>query len=433
MSRASREDILQAFLASQGVSTDTRTLAPGQVFFALKGPSFDGNEYVEEAFERGASYVVSDDHPQDHGLSSIFLVDNALEALQNLALDYRRTLSIPVLAVTGSNGKTTNKELLFSVLSQKFNVWCTQGNLNNHIGVPLTVLSARAVENVEFLIVEMGANHKGDILELCRIAEPTHGLITNVGKAHLEGFGGLEGVRQGKGELFYYLQAHGGVFFGNDLEYSIDYLPYDRSTSVGELLKLNNWDDAVVLSDSPLHVRCGSDDVVIPALHGAHQWKNVSNALAVASYFGVEKNLILTALENYLPPFNRYTAVRLGSNEVILDAYNANPSSMQASIAAFLNMTVDSRERLIILGEMLEMGAHTHQEHFLLATSESLENIECWFFGSGYENAIEFDKYDNKRFFRSFDELNKAFKRVQDRKIFIKGSRGNGLEKLVEK
>ena len=351
------QTLLEKFLSSTGVSTDTRNIQPSNLFFALKGPNFNANEMAAEALEKGAQYAVIDDADYLAGERTL-LVEDGLLALQALATAYRQTLTIPIVGLTGSNGKTTTKELIFSVLSQKYHCFATTGNLNNHIGVPLSVLSIK--KEHEIAVIEMGANKQGDIRELVHIAQPTHGLITNIGKAHLEGFGGLEGVRKGKGELFDYLNASGGVTF----------LP-QQAGAITEMFQERGMNNAVYVNEAlptslveakpMVRFSLASGEVIDSHLPGIYNFENIQLAIAVGKFFQLSVEQCTTGISTYIPNNHRSQFIKIGSNQVLMDAYNANPSSMSAAISHFA--ATDGEPKLLILGDMFELGDSTAEEH----------------------------------------------------------------------
>lgn len=347
---------------SSRVQTDTRALAAGELFFALKGPSFNGNAFALKALEMGASAVVVDEPIGATG-ENIFQVNDALETLQALALHHRRQFKIPFIAITGSNGKTTTKELVHAVLSSTYKTYTTKGNLNNHIGVPLTILSI--ADDAEIAIIEMGANHQREIESYCRIALPTHGLINNCGKAHLEGFGGVEGIRKGKGELFDFLALNNGTAFINaDLDYLLD-----MSSSIDNKVFYggkNTAYQANIIQSEPLlgmeinHEKWGTQQI-FTRLVGAYNKPNIEAAICIGNYFGIAFEKIKIAIEAYTPDNARSQLIIKGSNTIVLDAYNANPSSMQAAIENFSLM--HSENKCMFLGGMMELGEHSIKEH----------------------------------------------------------------------
>ncbi|MDJ0367537.1 UDP-N-acetylmuramoyl-tripeptide--D-alanyl-D-alanine ligase [Hymenobacter sp. H14-R3] len=351
------------YLAAQGqVSTDSRQPQPGTLFFALNGPSFRGADFAAGALAAGARHAVVDDETlaaQDP--AHYTYAPDPLAALQSLAQEHRRHFQGPVLAVTGSNGKTTTKELLTVVLAQKYNVLATIGNLNNHIGVPLTLLRLRPQEH-EVAIVEMGANHRGEIADYCQWAAPTHGLITNIGKAHLEGFGGEEGIALGKGELFDYLHFNDGVVFVNSLDAKLPAL----AAAVSQRVSYPGPDDtypATLLAARPqLHLRLWDGTEVAAQLTGEYNFPNMAAAAAVGAFFEVPAAQVATALAGYSPQNNRSQLVRTAhGNDLILDAYNANPSSMAAALRSFAQRP--EAPKLVVLGDMFELGATAAAEH----------------------------------------------------------------------
>ena len=363
------------YLAAQGqVSTDSRQPQPGTLFFALNGPSFRGADFAAGALAKGASHAVVDDEAlATHDPARYTYAPDPLAALQALAREHRRHFAGPVLAVTGSNGKTTTKELLTVVLAQKYNVLATIGNLNNHIGVPLTLLRLKPAEH-DFAVIEMGANHRGEIADYCQWAEPTHGLITNIGKAHLEGFGGEAGIAKGKGELFDYLAAHGGTLFINTLDAKIADvavaavganaagLAPRRATYPGPA---DTYPTAFLKADPALHLRLGDGTEVAAQLTGEYNFPNLAAAAAVGAFFEVPTTKIAAALATYNPQNNRSQLVHTDyGNDLILDAYNANPSSMAAALRSFAARPAPAGQgRVAILGDMFELGETSAAEH----------------------------------------------------------------------
>ena len=354
------EQLYDIFLQHPSAQTDTRKLKPGDIFFALKGPNFNGNAFARKAVETGAACAVIDEKEFEIP-GKTFLVNDVLTALQQLALHHRKKFSVPVLAITGSNGKTTTKELIHAVLSTAFITCTTEGNLNNHIGVPLTILKMRS--DAETAVIEMGANHLKEIESYCYIALPTHGLITNCGKAHLEGFGGVEGVRKGKGELYDFLRANHGTAF---VMWDYDYLR-QMSTGIPSVIKYGTHDadtEGVVFQSEPfLHVKMkkGFSGNISTQLVGDYNLPNVLAAVSVGKYFNVPEEKIKSAIENYIPSNSRSQMLEKGTNKIILDAYNANPSSMKLAIENFARLHADNK--VMILGAMAELGAESLAEH----------------------------------------------------------------------
>ena len=340
--------LYELYLRHPRISTDSRRIEPDSVFFALRGASFDGNRFAADALEKGAAYAVVDDpslpNTRPDKADRLIVVDDALQTLQALAREHRRELGLPILAITGSNGKTTTKELVSRVLAEKYEVYATRGNLNNHIGVPLTLLAM--TRDVEFGIVEMGASACGEIALLCSIAEPNYGIVTNIGRAHLEGFGGPEGVRRGKGELYDWLARTGGRVFVPANDPVLMSMAAERETLAAECYP-------TTLADGVEH-----------HLEGDYNRFNVAAAVAVGRYFGVDDERIRYAVGSYRPDNHRSQKIRTGQNTLILDCYNANPSSMQASLVNFRQEPLEGCTRkILILGDMLELGDWSDAEH----------------------------------------------------------------------
>jgi len=355
------EQLYSIYLQHPSVQTDTRKLKEGDLFFALKGPSFNGNEFAQHALKMGAAYAVIDE-PVDDKDERLILVDDVLTTLQLLAKHHREQFKIPFIGITGSNGKTTTKELVSTVLATHYITYTTQGNLNNHIGVPLTIL--RIANNAQMAVIEMGANHQKEIEGYCVYAQPTHGIITNAGKAHLEGFGGVEGVRKGKGELYAFIREHNGVVFAYD---DYDYL-HDMVKGIEQVDWYGSRNGTVtgyVAASEPflqVAVTKGvSFNTLSTQLVGAYNLPNILCAVAVGKYFNVPGEKIKTAIESYAPSNSRSQLVEQGSNKIILDAYNANPSSMKAAIENFAK--IDASHKVLLLGGMMELGEESKQEH----------------------------------------------------------------------
>ncbi len=358
------QSLYQLYLQYPSVQTDTRQLRKGDIFFALKGDNFNGNRFAAQALESGAAYCVVD---EDTGFTDDRLIytDDVLTTLQNLALEHRKSFisnNIPFIAITGSNGKTTTKELVHEVLASQYRTCTTKGNLNNHIGIPLTILSVKP--DAQMAVIEMGANHQKEIESYCRYTLPTHGIITNCGKAHLEGFGGIEGVRKGKGELYDYLRTANGTAF---VMWDYDYLR-DMSRGIPHIITYGtaNTDvtGTVTSSSGFLEVTLHNDNgnTLLPThLVGEYNLPNVLVAVAVGRHFGVPENQITAAISGYLPSNSRSQLVEKGSNKIILDAYNANPTSMKAAIENFAKM--DGEHKVLLLGGMMELGEESRAEH----------------------------------------------------------------------
>jgi len=422
------EELYKIFLKQREISTDSRHIQSGCLFFALKGEKFDGNKFAVGAIEAGAAYAVIDDEKYDG--SQTLLVDNTLEALQQLALMHRRKYNFPVVAITGSNGKTTTKELMNSVLIQKYQVTATKGNLNNHIGVPLTLL--KITDDTQLAIIEMGANHQGEIAELCRIAEPTHGLITNIGRAHLGGFGGFEGVIKAKTEMYSWLRQSGGTVFvnaGNQMlmkhSEGINRILYgsDKSTFAHGKTRPNS--EMLVID-----WQVDSENYTVETnLFGNYNFENVMAAICAGTYFNIPTAKICSAVNSYSPSNSRSQAIKTARNLIILDAYNANPTSMQAAIENFNQ--VNAMHKMVILGDMLELGDESLAEH-----SAIVKLIE----ESAFEQAIlvgpDFIKVAYSIFtcFKTSEEARDwlSTQEIENFTILIKGSRGIKMEKVLE-
>ncbi|RZJ28917.1 MAG: UDP-N-acetylmuramoyl-tripeptide--D-alanyl-D-alanine ligase [Flavobacterium sp.] len=420
--------IHDAFLQSGSVSIDTRKITPGCMFVAIKGERFDANTFAGEAIEKGASHVIIDN--KDYYVDErTIVVSDSLEALQQLANYHRNYLKLPVIALTGSNGKTTTKELIHAVLLQKFNAKATVGNLNNHIGVPLTLLSFS--KETEIGIVEMGANHQKEIGFLCKLAEPDYGYITNFGKAHLEGFGGVEGVIKGKSELYDYLSANDKMFFVN----LNDPIQAEKTNSFRCFTFGVNQPKASVnietVAANPF-VEIAFDGMHISSkLIGLYNANNINAAIAIGKYFEIADNQIKAAIEGYIPENNRSQLLNKGGNEIILDAYNANPSSMVVALENFLQL--DKTNKIAILGDMFELGDESLNEHkSIIDGVKDNDTVEFIFIGHDfYASRIE---KPNFTFFESFDELAEYIKAhpISKSAMLIKGSRGMALERLLD-
>ena len=391
-------DFLIQNKASLSVSTDTRNLPVGCVFFALHGEHFDGNRFAKQALESGASLAVID-NPEYSLPEGTLLVPNTLVALQDLARAWRRELKLPIIGITGTNGKTTTKELLAAVLSSKYNLHYTQGNLNNQIGVPLTLL--QITRRHEIAIIEMGASHPGDIKELVEIAEPNCGLITNVGRAHLEGFGSFEGVQQTKKELYDYLHEHQGFIF--------------RNTDNPHLAKMAG--DLETIPYTTGKMPSGTN------LVGEYNAENVSAAICVGEHFGISYEQALNAIRQYVPTNNRSQSMQTGQNQLIVDAYNANPTSMQAAINAFKGDTY-------ILGAMRELGDYSHLEHQNIVNMLAERKADTVFL-VGKEYLQTTSPYP---VFEHVEQLHKYLEEqpLKGKYILLKGSRSTQMEKLLD-
>lgn len=418
------------FLNYPIVTTDSRNIPVNSIFFALKGDNFNGNAFADEAIAKGAAYAIIDE-PEFTADERFILVDDVLLCLQQLARYHRDQLDLPILAITGTNGKTTTKELIASVLSKKFKVNFTKGNLNNHIGVPLTILSMN--KTTEFGVVEMGANHPGEIKILCNIANPDFGIITNIGKAHLEGFGSFEGVIKTKSELYDYLRSKGGKCFLNadntlliQQAKDLEQIGYGKSTDyfmAGELASTDNY--LVVKALFPkgwLYLKS--------KLVGDYNFENLLAAACVGKYFEVDPLLIQEALDQYTPSNNRSQLIQREKNTIIMDAYNANPTSMMAALSNFSGIIND--HKCIILGDMLELGDTSPKEHQKIVDFIEEQNFtEVFLVGPHFINTIN---RTEKKKFENIELLSNYLKTqpIENNLILIKGSRGIHLEKILE-
>ncbi len=432
------EAIYQIFLRHKQVVTDSRAIMPGCIFFAIKGEHFDGNQFAAEAIKNGAAYAVVDD-PKLPGHERFLKTENVLFTLQMLAREYRRSFNIPVLAITGSNGKTTTKELVSAVLKTKYKVHFTRGNLNNHIGVPLTLLSMPA--ETEIAVIEMGANHQGEIDALAKITEPTHGLITNVGKAHLEGFGGIEGVKKGKSELYTFLRANGGtIFLCADEPFlqelagkSNNTVQYGKNKPLG--IKEENFTQITPEVLQPFISVSFKDEKnedleVKSNLLGSYNYPNLATAIAVGKFFKVPGIQIKKAVEDYVPSMMRSQLIRKGPHTFILDAYNANPTSMREAIMNLKQM--DASMKIAILADMLELGEYSTPEHENIANLALAQNFDYTLLVGPRFGAV---KTSGKcLFFPDVESVGSWFaaQRFSAAWILVKGSRGMRMEKLLD-
>lgn len=424
-------DLYKKFKECSGVSTDTRKIEADCLFFALKGANFDGNQFAKDALEKGAKYAVVDD-PKVVQDERFILVNDVLYTLQKLANFHRQHLNIPIVGMTGSNGKTTNKELIAAVLSKKYKTYATKGNLNNHIGVPLTLLQID--ESYEMAVVEMGANHQGEIRLLSSIAEPTHGFITNIGKAHLEGFGGLVGVRKGKGELYDFLSMSGGTVFVNVQDATLMEMHAERTFRESIFyMGDDTFFKAELLEDSPnCQFRGENGRIYTSHLSGKYNFDNMATALTIGKYFGVPTDLANEAVSEYNPDNNRSQVIEKGSNSLILDAYNANPSSMAASIQNFINLKTD-KKKVVILGDMLELGEDAPAEHLeigKLVASGGFDTVILYGELMKYALPVLPQAYYFTDKFSIHNWL--IDKALSNSFILIKGSRGVSLETTVQ-
>jgi UDP-N-acetylmuramoyl-tripeptide--D-alanyl-D-alanine ligase len=421
------EDLYKKFLENKSVQTDTRKLKRGDMFFALKGPNFNGNTFVQQALDAGAAYLVVDEASAVINEQCI-LVDDCLAALQALAKYHRQQFTIPFIAITGSNGKTTSKELIATVLASHFRTYTTQGNLNNHIGVPLTILNVGL--DAEIAVIEMGANHQKEIQSYCAYTLPTHGVITNTGKAHLEGFGGIEGVRKGKGELYDFIRAEQGTIF---IYADYDYLQpmsagidnkvwYGQNTGIVQ---------GTVFSREPfleVAIAKGLETSMIKTkLVGDYNLPNVLCAATIGKYFGVPDDKIVNAIEAYTPSNSRSQLIAYKGNHIILDAYNANPSSMKVAIENFA--ALQATEKILMLGAMKELGEESIAEHQALVQLINQFNWKAIVLVGG-----DFEKVNHPYIYLPNSEAARewlAAQGFQGAHILVKGSRGVAMERVL--
>jgi UDP-N-acetylmuramoyl-tripeptide--D-alanyl-D-alanine ligase len=413
-------ELYEIYKQHPSIQTDTRKLKKGDLFFALKGPNYNANAFAETALDSGAAYAIIDDVHYQH-ITNTILVDDVLDTLQQLALYHRNQFKIPFIAITGSNGKTTTKELVHAVLSTTYKTYTTKGNLNNHIGVPLTILGIK--HDAEMAIIEMGANHKGEIASYCLYSLPNYGLITNVGKAHLEGFGGYEGVKKGKGELYDFLRLNGGTAF---VFWDYEYLR-EMSTGIEKIIKYKSEEDTLIQSEPFLKLQ--TDGLLINThLVGSYNLPNVLAAIAIGKHFKVEDKLIKKALESYIPDNSRSQLVEKGSNKIILDAYNANPSSLRLAIENLAGMK--AVDKVLLLGAMAELGQESLEEHKAI-----IELIGNYYWKEVVLVGGDFLKIDHP--YLSFTNADRAKEWYQQQKfnnttILVKGSRSMQMEKILE-
>jgi len=414
------EQLYKLYIKTYLADTDTRKIRKGSIYFALKGDNFNGNKFAINALENGANYAVIDEEAYNTHPNTI-LVTNVLETLQKLANFHRKQLNIPIISLTGSNGKTTTKELINSVLCKKFNTTATIGNLNNHIGVPLTLLSM--TPETEIGIVEMGANHLKEIEFLCNIAEPNFGYITNFGKAHLEGFGSVEGIIEGKSELYHFLRNTNGIAFVNE----DDEIQVKQSKNI-QSISFNNNSIQFIEANPFVKVQF-KNSTIESQLIGKYNFNNIAAAIAIGNYFKISEEAIKLAIESYIPTNNRSQIINKGTSKIILDAYNANPSSMEAALENF-NQLKDSN-KIVFLGDMFELGSDSAKEHQHIAELAISFNFQqVYLIGKAFsttrvKNAFKYDSFE------AFKTSNKHLN-INDTTILIKGSRGMALERVLD-
>jgi UDP-N-acetylmuramoyl-tripeptide--D-alanyl-D-alanine ligase len=422
------QKIHELFLLNNSVSIDTRNIKSNDMFFAINGPNFNGNKFALEAIKKGCSYVVSDELEVSKLSNKIVYVEDSVKALQELANYHRRTLNAKIIAITGSNGKTTSKEILLNVLKSKYNTIATKGNLNNHLGVPLTLLSMN--KDTEIGIIEMGANHLKEIEALCKIAEPDYGYITNFGNAHLEGFKTIEGVIKGKSELYEYLKSNSKLIFYNSQNNT-------QSNVIGEYT--NSFSYGINANDDCQLTKVKSSDniqvsyknkTISSKIYGDYNFDNICIAIAIGDFYNIDFEDIKKGVENYLPDNNRSQITTKESNTIILDAYNANPTSMDLAIKSFEKLK--HTNKVIIAGDMFELGEESNKYHQQIVNYlESTSNIEIFIVG------VNFSKTNHSNKIKSLvttDELITDLMKlkIKNSSILIKGSRGMELEKVIK-
>ena len=420
-------EIHQLFLNCKGVSTDTRNLPANTLFFCLKGENFNGNKFARKALEQGAAYVIYDDIEHDPGHQNALLVEDSLNTLQDLAHFHRNQFNIPVIGLTGSNGKTTTKELIKNVLAQNFDVLATHGNLNNHIGVPLSLLNIK--ENTEIALIEMGANHLEEIAFLAKIAAPTMGYITNFGKAHLEGFGSLEGVVKGKSELYDYLRENKGIAIvnGNDKKQMQQSEGLNRYIfGKGKLAQTQLANSINKNGYCTVHI---GEVNITSQLTGAYNFDNLNVAVTFGEFFEIPLTDIQRGIASFTPENNRSQWIKTKNNHILLDAYNANPTSMSAAIESFID--VKAKAKLVILGDMLELGQYTHEEHQAIIDQLKKGGIDHAILVGPHFCASKTEGFSA---FKNTAEAKNhlANQSILDHTILIKGSRGIALEQLLD-
>ncbi|SFU31075.1 UDP-N-acetylmuramoyl-tripeptide--D-alanyl-D-alanine ligase [Pustulibacterium marinum] len=422
------EKLHQLFLESSGVTTDTRNIKNNNIFFALKGENFNGNTFTQEALNQGAKAVIIDEESYYLNEETTIVVEDVLKTLQKLANYHRNQCNATIISLTGSNGKTTTKELIFHALKENYNTIATQGNLNNHIGVPLSLLQIK--EDTQFAIIEMGANHQKEIEFLCSIAEPDYGYITNFGKAHLEGFGGFEGVIKGKSELYTYLTSNNKtIFYNYDDKIQREKLSSYHKTFSFSLSNESEADIQIETSIENEFIQANFQDSKITSnLIGFYNSTNIAVAITIANYFNVPLDQIKQGIENYAPTNNRSQIIQQNSNKIILDAYNANPTSMQAALNNFDKTA--GKEKYVIIGDMLELGNEASKEH-----QEIINITKGFHFNKTITLGKIFYNCDGQtEKFEDFEGLKKYISQlnIKNSIILIKGSRGMKMERLLE-
>ena len=413
------KEIYALFQQHSTICTDSRKITNGAMFISLRGENFNGNKYALKAIQDGCSYAIVDEK-EYHIHKNTILVNNALKTLQDLATYHRNQLNIPLIGITGSNGKTTSKELIKAILNSELNCYATKGNLNNHIGVPLSILEIN--KKHEIAIIEMGANHQKEIEFLCNIAQPTFGVITNIGSAHLEGFGSLQGVIDTKKELYEFINNNKGHLFVN----AGDELLLSLSKGISQITYGKLGDVFGLITDiTPLLSIKYNNEIINSHLIGDFQFDNILLAICIGNYFNVSTQNIKRSIENYIPTNNRSQLVKTKKNTLILDAYNANPSSMKAMLNSFANQQY--KDKLCILGDMLELGEESNKEHLEIIKLTNELELDCIFVGEIFHSLTK-NSFKNKQELVKYIQGNNIHKRT----ILLKGSRGIGLEQLIK-
>lgn len=419
------EEIHSIFLKSNGVSTDTRKITKGSIFFALKGDNFDGNAFAQQAIENGATYAIIDN--DNYKNKNTIVVEDTLETLQKLAHYHRKKLNTKIISLTGSNGKTTTKELINAVLNTTYKTIATIGNLNNHIGVPLTLL--RLTNETEIGIIEMGANHQKEIEALCKIAEPDYGYITNFGKAHLEGFGGVEGVIKGKSELYdFLLKENKTIFYNQDDTIQVEKIGTHTHSFSFSTQQNQDAETQITQLESENFLKIAYNNISINThLIGYYNLNNIGAAICIGNFFNVAENKIKEGLENYIPSNNRSQIIQQNNYNIILDAYNANPSSMQVALDNFSK--IKNTHKLAVLGDMFELGTEAHKEHQNIAEYALKLGLNTILIGANFyqtkNNFLKFESFDDFKEFLKKEKINQTH-------LLIKGSRGMALERTLQ-
>jgi len=421
------QDLHELFMKSSGVVTDSRKIKNNCIFFSLQGSNFNGNQFAKSAIENGAMYAVIDEEKYFENKENYILVDNSLATLQQLANFHRKKVKTKIIGITGSNGKTTTKELINSVLKTHFKTYCTKGNLNNHIGVPLSLLEIS--DNTEFAVIEMGANHIGEIELLSKIAEPNYGYITNFGKAHLEGFGSEEGVIKGKSELYeFIIESSGFIFYNSDDEKQKNILSnYKKKFGFGKEASDLNY---LVKAENPNIIIEVNNNTFKSTLFGNYNIPNVISAISIGLFLGVPIEKVKNGISDYISSNNRSQVLKINSNNVILDAYNANPSSMLLAIKAFQNAELENK--VLILGDMFELGRDENKFHQeIVDYCNNLDIERVFLVGEIFSKTNYSNKFISSH---NYIELsnNKEFKEIKHSSLLIKGSRGVELEKILD-